>query len=86
MDSGDRRLHLIGPHRALREGSRYQSDPLFDLPLVPKAAVLVGERDELPTRAGTGAAAGIGEQHQRKEALGFTVFGPETAQLTRAAS
>ena len=56
---------------------------LVDQRVVPGAAVLLAEGDELAVRRDAGRATGLGEQHQRQQAGHLAVLGEQRADQTR---
>ena len=63
----DRRLDLIATRLSEPQRPVQYANPFLDLSPVPARAVLVGQQDQLPLRAGTRGAARVVEQHQREQ-------------------
>ena len=82
MDRGDGGLQLVRPHclppAAQRPGD--QGHPLGDQGLIPAAAILLGEGDQFPARAGARRAPGLGQQHQRQQPGHLGIAGQQPAQ------
>ncbi|MFN8540920.1 MAG: hypothetical protein U0232_26005 [Thermomicrobiales bacterium] len=73
MDGGERGLQAVGAEAAGGEGAFHQGQALGDLALVPAAAILVFEQDQVASGRGARRAPRFLEQHQRKQThdLGF---------------
>ena len=67
VHGGNRRLQLIRADRAARQRRRDQRDAFRDRPPIPQRAILLVERNQLAVSAGSRAAAGVGQQHQRQQ-------------------
>ncbi len=68
MHGADGRLDLVRAGAAPAQAAADQRLALGDQPLVPPAAVLVGEQDQVPAGVRAGRAAGLGKQHEGEQA------------------
>ncbi len=76
----DRRLKLVRPRPAARQGGRDQRHALGDRLAVPRGPVLLVERDELAPRSGARRAPRVGQQHQRQQARHLRLPGEAVVQ------
>ena len=74
-----------GPSFVPRQRVEDQRAARGDVRAVPTHAVLVGERDERTVGAGAGAAARVGEQHQREQPGHLAVVGERALDLAHQA-
>jgi hypothetical protein len=77
VHGGNRRLQLIGPDRPSRQGPAYQRNALSDRIVVPEAAVLVRQRDQLAAGAGARRSPCVCQEHQREQARDLAVVGEQ---------
>src|SRR5262249_60581569 len=80
---GDRRLELVRawsalPHRPLEQRARF-----VDRRVIPEAAVLLLERDQVPRRVETGRSASVVQQEQAEQTECLRLVGHQLDKQTR---
>jgi hypothetical protein len=80
VDGGDGRLQLIGADLTAGQGAADQVGSLGDEPAVPLVAVLLRQWHQVAVGCGACRAAGVGEEHQCRQACGFGVVGQQAVQ------
>ena len=79
----NRRLQLIGAHRAARQRFADEGHAFRDRLAVPPQAILFRQRDQLAFGSRARIAAGIGQQHQGEETGDFSLGRQQMVQRAR---